>query len=170
MRWFALALLALVSCTSPHNVSVEAARLRASFEPHRAEYLQAIELENSLVPRSLEWIKDPAPKPGSRPTCVLMDSWARAFFRPRVIHGKLRTDEYNSTQVKDVHRRMLDHLQQRYIILHDYQRYAQAECNTDPRRPDPIAQAARLKEFRQRLESHPRATDEITPLLASLPN
>jgi hypothetical protein len=38
-----------------------------------------------------------------------MDRWAAAYFGPRVIHGKLRFDEYRSADVKRTQQQVLEH-------------------------------------------------------------
>ncbi|HWR53477.1 MAG TPA: hypothetical protein VN428_20385 [Bryobacteraceae bacterium] len=167
-----LAAMASLSCRapSPQVAHEEALRLNASFARHRTAYLEAIELENRLVPETLEWLNAaPATQVRFR-ACRLMDRWARAYFGPRVIHGDMRFEEYKSVRVRQVHSHILDHLRQRYFILHDYQRYAQAACEADSRPATRVLIQQRLQEFRGRLQAHPRALDEISGLLAALEN
>jgi hypothetical protein len=166
-----LAALAFLSCgaPSPEVTRDEARRLRASFARHRIAYTESIELENRLVPETLEWLDAGQAEQTRSQACRLMDRWASAYFGPRVIHGEMRFEEYTSPQVRRMHRMMLEKLKQRYFVLHDYQRYAQAACRAETR-PARALIRGELEEFRGRIQSHPRALDEITGLLASLPD
>ena len=160
---------ALASCQSPvPSAQAEAARLRASFAPHLAAYLEAIDLENRLVPETLSWLDGWTAQSRSRAAsqgCRIMDRWAAAHFGPRVIHEKLRFDEYRSASVKDVQQRLLSHLRERYLVLHEYQRFAQAVCYST----GGIATPPNLAEFRRRMEAHQPSGDQATAILGALP-
>ena len=166
-------LLAGCRTVSPQTARTEAARLRASFEMHRPRYLQVIELENSLRPETLAWLNSPAARQAHMISktyqCQLMERWARAYFVPREIHAAMRPQEYTSLEAKTAHQRVLTHLKERYFVLHDFQRYAQRACEAADRGAAPGKLSHNLQEFRQRLEARPRAVDEASRILASLP-
>jgi hypothetical protein len=174
--WAPLALAAaMASCNprSPETARAEAARLRTSFEPHRSAYIKAIEAENLLVPETLAWLDTElgakgTPRSASQ-ACRLMDRWAAVYFGPRVIQMELRFDQYRSAEVSQVQRRMLEHLRQRYFLLHEYQRYAQAACDAGAGAARQAQGRAGLAEFRSRLAAHPQQVDEVSPLLGTLP-
>jgi hypothetical protein len=155
----AVAVLLPACNLSPPDVAAESARLRASIAKRRAAYVDGIDSENRLVAESLRWLTGPSRVEAS---CRFVDPWARVYFNPREFHAAIRFDEYRSPQVRDVHARILERLKRRYFILHDYQRYAQYACESP-------SKGAQLGEFQRRLEAHPRAEDEIAPILAGLP-
>jgi hypothetical protein len=156
----AVAVLLPACNLTPPDPAAESARLRASFAKHRPVYLEGLAAENRLLAESLQWLRDPSRRDAS---CRFVDPWARVYFNPREIHAAIRFDEYRSPQVRETHARILERLKRRYFTLHDYQRYAQYACE---KRAGKLAQ---LDDFLSRLETHPPATDEVTPLLDALP-
>ena len=151
----------------------EAARLRGSFATHRAVYLASVEGENALVPATLQWLNGRAstqPRSQLRSTaCEFTERWARVYFSPRHIQEQMRFDHYAPGPVRDVHRRLLERLRQRYFLLHEYQRFGQAACAAPAIGYNAPGLPPGLVEFRDRLRAHPRAVDEITPMFESLP-
>jgi hypothetical protein len=156
----AVAVLLPACNLTPPDAAAESTRLRASFDKHRAIYLEGLAAENRLLAESVHWLHDPSRLQAS---CRFVDPWARVYFNPREIHAAIRFDEYRSPQVRETHAKILDRLKKRYFILHDYQRYAQYACESRSAKP------AQLDEFLSRLEAHPLAADEVTPLLDALP-
>jgi hypothetical protein len=148
--------------------------LEASFERYRAGYLKAIADENHLASQTLIWLKGAAVT-ADRTRAVAearryRDHWARVYFVFRHMHEQLRFDEYAASDVRNVHRQLLDGLKRRYIELHDYQRYAQYAAESEMHHTPAGRLPRELDEFRARLEARPPAANEIGPLLASLPN
>jgi hypothetical protein len=124
VRIYSLAFVLVVlqaGCRQPSGdlVREEAARLRASVEKYRAEYLKGIETENRLALETIEWLNGAAVvAPRGQAVAdarTFMDRWARVYFVPRYMHGQLRFDEYSSEQVRAVQGRLLDHLRRRYV-------------------------------------------------------
>jgi len=175
---FAARLLLIAGLTacgdpSPAEVADEAERLRASLRPHRAQYLQSIEIVNRLIPHTLEWLNGAAiTAPRSQAVAdahMIMERWAQVHFVPRTIHEKLRAHRYQSTQVHDAHRRLLDLLKRDYFEWHDYQRYAQHAAESSMHNTSPGRLPPELEEFRLRLQARRPAVDQISPLLEALP-
>ncbi len=176
MRGIATALLisALAGCGIAHpDAREDSHRLRASFRPFQEDYLHAIRAANQLTPDSLRWLNGEAiTAPRGQAVAgahMLMERWARAHFTPRVIHEKLRFDRYSSPAVRDAHQFILRHLRQIYVEYHDYQRYCQSAGESSMHGAPPGRLAPQLKAFRDRLETRQPGTDEVTPLLDSLP-
>jgi hypothetical protein len=175
MRYLPVVLAALLAAcgTSPQETREQSARLRASIEKYRAEYLQSIETENRLIPETIVWLAGSAlTAPRAQAVAEardFMDRWARVYFVPRYMHGQLRSDEYSSAEVKELQRRMLDGLKRRYFELHDYQRYAQYASESEMGHTPAGLLSKELQEFRKRLQARAPAVDEIGPVLNALP-
>lgn len=169
---FFFALSACRPSTQP-STAEEAARFRSSFAAHRAAYLESIEGENALVPATLQWLDGPASTQSRsllRSTaCQFTDRWARVYFGPRHMQEQMRSEVYAAGPVQDAHRRLMERLRERYFLLHEYQRYSQHACEATPRSYNAPGLPPGLLEFRNRLLAHPKAVDEITPVLESLP-
>lgn len=158
---------------SPAEVTIEAERLRASFHPHQRRYLDSIETVNRLIPQSLAWLNGAAiTAPRAQAIAdahMIMERWAQVHFVPRTMHEKLRSDRYRTRQVRDAHRRLLDHLKRNYFEWHDYQRYAQNAAESSMHNTPSGRLPPELEEFRRRLEARPPVDDRISPLLNELP-
>ena len=158
---------------SPAEVADEAERLRASFGPHRAGYLQSLDTVNRLIPDTLRWL-DGAAITAPRAQAVadahmIMERWAQVHFVPRTIHEKLRSNRYRAKQVSNTHRRLLDLLKRDYFEWHDYQRYAQRAAESSMHNTPPGRLPPELEQFRRRLRTRPPVDDPISPLLDELP-
>ncbi len=155
------------------SAAEEAARLRSSYSAHRVAYLESIEGENALVPATLQWLDGPASTQSRsllRSTaCQFTDRWARVYFGPRHMQEQMRSEVYAAGPVQDAHRRVMERLRQRYFLLHEYQRYSQRACEAPPAGYNAPGLPPGLVEFRNRLQVHTKAVDEITPVLESLP-
>ncbi len=126
-----------------------------------------------LVPATLAWLNGPAamqPRAALRATaCELAGRWARVYFGPRPMQEPMRSAHYAQGAVRQTHRRMMEHLRQRYTLVHEYQRYAQRACESPVTSYNTPGCPPKLLEFRTRLQTHPKAVDQLTPMLASLP-
>lgn len=161
LRAVLAALVLLPAChLHPPDAAADSARLRASFAKHRQAYLEGLDAENRLLAETRQWL--PSAKSGDRSSCRFVDPWSRVYFNPREIQFALREGSYSAPAVRRAHAEILDRLKTRYFILHDYQRYAQYDCEG---RNGP----AQFDEFRRRLDAHAPAKDEVTPILESLP-
>jgi hypothetical protein len=176
MRGIATAVLisALAGCShSQPDAREESNRLRASFRPFQQDYLHAIHAANRLAPDTLRWLNGEAvTAPRGQAVAgahMLMERWAKAHFTPRVIHEKLRFDRYSTPAVSNAHQQMLRHLRQIYVEYHDYQRYCQSAGESSMHGVPPGRLAPPLRAFRDRIETREPGTDEVTPLLDSLP-
>lgn len=151
----------------------EAARLRASVEPFLSGYRESIAAEHRLCADTLAWLRGSAlTAPRTQAVSearVLTDRWAKVYFVPRWMHGKLHLDRYSSPQVKAVQTRILRHLRQRYFELHDFQRYAQQASESAMYYTPAGRLAAQLQEFQMRLEARPAAAAELDAMLTALP-
>jgi hypothetical protein len=167
-----LALLAGCSTRLPESEFDQARRLRASYAMHLAGHLASIATEERLVSETLAWLNGTAvtaPRTQAlREARHWMDRWAKVYFVPRYMHEQLRYDHYLSPRIKAVQRQLLDHMKQRYVELHDYQRYAQHASESNMHNTQPGRLPPQLVEFRQRLEVRAPAADRIGPLLATL--
>lgn len=170
-----LALLALLTgCSTrlPESEGEQAARLRASYAVRLAGHLASIAAEEQLVAETLAWLNGTAvtaPRTQAvREARHWMDRWAKVYFVPRYMHQQLRYDYYSSPRIKAVQQQLLDHMKQRYVELHDYQRYAQRASESSMHNTQAGRLPPQLVEFRQRLEVRARAADRIGPLLATL--
>lgn len=158
---------------APEKVRQEPARLRKSVERFRTQYLESVETSNRLTRETIAWLNGRAlTEPRGQAVAdahMVMDRWAKLHFVPRYMHEQLRSNEYSRAGVKDVQRRILDHLRRDYIEYHDYQRYAQRAAETSMHGIPQGRLAPQLVEFRKRLETRAPSQDWLTPLLASLP-
>lgn len=172
---YALLAVALAACrhTVPSSPSQDAERLRSSFAQHRASYQASIEAENALVSATLLWLNTSASTQSRsqlRSTaCQFTERWARVYFVPRELHQHLRFDPYPPGPVEEAHATLLERLRVRYFLLHEYQRYGQRACEASVQSYNVPGLPPGLTEFRARLQAHPKAVDELTPLLDSLP-
>jgi len=172
---YALLVVGLIACrhSAPTSPAHDAARLRSSFVPHRAPCLASLDAENALVPATLLWLNTSAatqPRSQLRSTaCQFTERWARVYLVPRHIHQLLRFDRYTPGPVEDAHTRLLERLRVRYFLLHEYQRYGQRACEASAQSYNVPGLPPGLAEFRARLQAHPQAIDELTPVLDSLP-
>jgi hypothetical protein len=170
-----LALLALLTaCTTRLSESErdQATRLRASYAMHLAGHLASIATEERLAAETLAWLNGTAvtaPRTEAiREARHWTDRWAKVYFVPRYMHEQLRYDQYSSPRIKAVQQQLLDHMKQRYVELHDYQRYAQRASESNMHNTQAGRLPPQLVEFRQRLEVRTPAADRIGPLLATL--
>lgn len=175
-RLLLLLAAALAACgpPSPEQTRAEARRLRASFAPHHAAYAASLKDWNLAARLSLNWLDGPA-LTSTRSQAVadvrlLQERWAKVHFAPRVIHEALRFDRYQTPLVRAAHTEMLARLRRAYVESHDYQRYSQHAAQTSIHGAPPGRLPAPLAEFRRRLAARPPAVDDVSPLLASLPN
>ncbi|MBL0156716.1 MAG: hypothetical protein IPP47_06385 [Bryobacterales bacterium] len=173
--WYALLAVGLAACrhTPPSSPAHDASRLRSSFAQHQSAYLASLAAENALVSATLQWLNTSAatqPRSQLRSTaCQFTERWARVYFVPRHIHQLLRFDRYTPGPVEDAHTRLLERLRVRYFLLHEYQRYGQRACEASVQSYNVPGLPPGLAEFRARLQAHPQAIDELTPLLDALP-
>ena len=139
---------------------------------HLPGHLASIATEERLVAETLAWLNGTAvtaPRTQAvREARHWMDRWARVYFVPRYMHEQLRYDHYSSPRIKAVQQQLLDHMKQRYVELHDYQRYAQRASESNMHNTQAGRLPPQLVEFRQRLEVRAPAADRIGPLLATL--
>lgn len=167
-----LALLAACSTRPPESEREQAARLRASYAIHLAGHLASIAAEEQLAAETLTWLNGPAvtaPRTQAvREARHWMDRWAKVYFVPRYMHEQLRSHQYSAPRVQAVQQQLLHHMKQRYVELHDYQRYAQRASESNMHDTQAGRLPPQLVEFRQRLEARAPAADRIQPLLATL--